>query len=73
MKSRTIGIACALAAIWTGLAFGQASQAANPVISINVSRSIQTVNYWAHGSTDVNFIGTALLPQAKGKARVESK
>ncbi|HTD22643.1 MAG TPA: OmpA family protein [Terriglobales bacterium] len=43
-----------------------------PVIQINVSRNIQTVNYWARGSTKVNFIGTALLPRAEGRATVQS-
>lgn len=74
MRSRLTGIACGLLATLTAAALGQGTaQTANPVIRINVSRSIQTVNYWAHGSTDVDFIGTALLPQAKGKAKVESK
>ncbi|HTC95252.1 MAG TPA: OmpA family protein [Terriglobales bacterium] len=47
-------------------------QQSGAVIQINVSRNIQTVNYWARGSTKVNFIGTALLPRAEGRATVES-
>jgi len=47
-------------------------QQSGPVIQINVSRNIETVNYWTRGSTKVNFIGTALLPRAEGRATVES-
>ncbi|HVO56957.1 MAG TPA: OmpA family protein [Dongiaceae bacterium] len=43
------------------------------VININVSRNIQTVNYWARGSTKVDFKGTELTPRAEGTAKVESK
>src|ERR1700683_922608 len=43
------------------------------VISINVSRTIQAVNFQAKGSTHVDFRGTALLPQGKGEARIDSK
>src|SRR2546423_3715258 len=43
------------------------------VINITISRSIQTVNYRAAGSTRIDFRGTALLPQAKGEAKIESK
>ena len=32
------------------------------VININVSRTIQAVNFQAKGSTHVDFRGTALLP-----------
>lgn len=44
-----------------------------PVIDIQLSRTIATVNYQAKSSTEVNFRGTALLPEAKGEATVESK
>jgi outer membrane protein OmpA-like peptidoglycan-associated protein len=50
----------------------QSTQKSAPVIQINVSRNIQTVNYWARGSTKVNFIGTALLPRAEGRATIQS-
>ncbi len=44
-----------------------------PVIRINVSRTIQAVNYMAKGSTRIDFRGTALMPQATGQAKVEAK
>jgi outer membrane protein OmpA-like peptidoglycan-associated protein len=44
-----------------------------PVIQINVSRTIQAVNYMAKGSTRIDFRGTALMPQATGQAKVEAK
>ena len=44
-----------------------------PVIQINVSRTIQAVNYMAKGSTRIDFRGTALMPQAMGQAKVEAK
>jgi outer membrane protein OmpA-like peptidoglycan-associated protein len=50
---------------------GQSQQA--PVIQINVTRTIQAVNYMAKGSTRIDFRGTALLPQATGQAKVEAK
>lgn len=50
-----------------------APQSGNAVININVSRTIQTVNYWARGSTKVDFVGTALMPRAEGTAKIESK
>lgn len=50
-----------------------AQQTGKGVININVSRTIQTVNYWARGSTKVDFVGTALMPRAEGQARIESK
>jgi outer membrane protein OmpA-like peptidoglycan-associated protein len=43
------------------------------VININVSRTIQAVNFQAKGSTHVDFRGTGLLPQGKGEARIDSK
>ena len=43
------------------------------VININISRSIETVNYAAKGSTHVDFRGTALMPQAKGEAKIDSQ
>ena len=46
---------------------------AGSVINIHVSRSIETVNYWARGSTKVDFVGTALMPRAEGTAKVESQ
>jgi len=49
------------------------AQLSSSVININVSRSIQTVNYWARGSTKVDFRGTELMPRAEGEARIESR
>ncbi len=51
----------------------QSDQGSNAIININVSRTIETVNYWARGSTKVDFTGTALLPRASGKADVSAK
>jgi outer membrane protein OmpA-like peptidoglycan-associated protein len=49
------------------------AQGQAPVININVSRTIQAVNYRAKGSTHIDFRGTPLLPMAKGEAKMESK
>jgi len=39
-----------------------------------VSRSVQAVNYKHRGgATKIDFAGTALMPQATGQAKVESK
>jgi outer membrane protein OmpA-like peptidoglycan-associated protein len=51
----------------------QTDQASKSVININVSGTIQTVNYWARGSTKVDFIGTPLLARSDGQAKVESR
>lgn len=48
-------------------------QSSVPVIRLQVSRSIQAVNYNANKSTRVDFVGTALAPRAEGKAKVENK
>ena len=44
-----------------------------PVISINIQRTIQTVDYHSKGSTRIDFRGTALMPQAKGGAKIDPK
>ncbi len=44
-----------------------------PVISINITRTIQAVNYRTKGSTHINFRGTALLPQGTGEAKIGNK
>ena len=46
-----------------------------PVFRVNVvSRSTQAVNYkHRSGATKVDFAGTALMPEANGQAKVESK
>ena len=43
------------------------------LINIQVSQSISAVNYRVGGSTRIGFSGTALLPQAKGGAKVTSR
>ncbi len=50
----------------------QRSQGA-PIISINIQRTIQTVDYRTKGSTKIDFRGTALSPQAKGEAKIDPK
>lgn len=58
----------------TGVSAGQEnSPSSQSLINISVSRSIQAVNYWARGSTKVDFVGTALMPRATGTAKVESQ
>jgi hypothetical protein len=47
--------------------FAQDQSQQAQVININISRSIQAVNYRAKGSTRIDFRGTALLPQQKAK------
>ena len=44
-----------------------------PVISINIERSIQTIDYRTKGSTRIDFRGTALAPQAKGEAKIDHR
>ena len=42
-------------------------------IIINVSRSVDAVNYLTNSSTRIDFKGTPLLPFAVGSAKVEDK
>jgi outer membrane protein OmpA-like peptidoglycan-associated protein len=49
------------------------AQSNAPVISINIQRTIQTVDYHSKGSTRIDFRGTALMPQAKGGAKIDPK
>lgn len=46
-----------------------------PTFRVNVvSREVRAVNYQHRsGATKVDFLGTSLMPQAKGEAKVESK
>ncbi len=71
--TRTAALCVVLMALsaTAALAHDQSQQA--PVIQINVTRTIQAVNYMAKGSTRIDFRGTALLPQATGQAKVEAK
>ncbi len=65
-------------------AFAQANQPAAVVVEtagsastyrvVVISRSVQAVNYrHRSGASEVDFVGTALLPSADGKAKVRSK
>lgn len=71
-----------------GLIYGQPAQAPNPIQQIEtspgsrtpiyrvtvVSRNTKAINYRHRSrSTLVDFRGTALMPEAKGRARVDSK
>ena len=74
MKMKNLMLVLTMVCLVSGAAFSQdASQSNNAVININVSRTIQTVNYWTRGSTKVDFVGTALMPRAEGEAKIESK
>jgi outer membrane protein OmpA-like peptidoglycan-associated protein len=64
--------------------FAQANSQATTVVEttsptstyrvVVISRTVQAVNYQhSGGATDVNFVGTVLLPSADGKAKVRSK
>lgn len=71
-----------------GLLFGQATQAPNPTqkaaseqsgavpiyrVTV-VARTAKAINYnHRSGPTDIDFRGTALMPEARGEAKVESK
>ena len=51
----------------------RAQQDSGTIININIHRNIQTINYWARGSTKVDFEGTELMPKVSGQAKVESR
>jgi outer membrane protein OmpA-like peptidoglycan-associated protein len=51
----------------------QSQSQSGSVINIHVSRTIHAVNYHNNTSTDINFEGTALMPRAAGKAKVDAK
>lgn len=72
--------------IWAGLLFGQVNNTpqnttqtvtleSQPIYRVTVvSRTAQAVNYrHRSGATKINFGGTALMPSARGEAKVESK
>jgi outer membrane protein OmpA-like peptidoglycan-associated protein len=44
---------------------------AAPVVKIEIARTIQAVNYKPKQSAKVDFVGTELMPQAKGQAKVD--
>src|SRR6202158_4141566 len=75
--------------IFGGILFGQAPQAPNPTqqgvtgqpgaaiplyrVTV-VARTTKAINYnHRSGATNIGFHGTALMPQARGEAKVESK
>jgi outer membrane protein OmpA-like peptidoglycan-associated protein len=71
---RTLAAAILILAISLGASPKAFAQETSPgIININVSRSIQTVNYWARGSTKVDFRGTELSSRSEGEAKIESK
>ncbi len=72
MRNVTLNLLSSLLVLASLPAMAQHGEKSEPVIQINVSRNIQTVNYWARGSTKMNFIGTALLPRGEGRANVQS-
>jgi outer membrane protein OmpA-like peptidoglycan-associated protein len=71
--------ACALACIHASLLLGQAQQPGDmppaAVFKVNVvARSTKAINYrHRSGSTDIDFIGTAIMPKANGHAKVDSR
>ncbi len=72
---RFISISCALGAVLSVAAAGQAPSDPQPIYRVTVvSRSLQAVNYEHRGGpTPIDFNGTVLLPHSKGQAMVESK
>ena len=51
----------------------QGAQGSVVNININISRTVQAVNYLTNKSTRIDFTPTPLLPLASGQARVENK
>jgi len=47
-----------------------AAAASEPVIHLDISRSVQAVNYKMSISTSVPLLGTELIPRAEGKAKI---
>lgn len=70
MKFSSILSGLILAAIMVPAIGQQSGQGSGSLINIQVSQNIPTVNYWTRGSTNVGFVGTALLPRATGQAKV---
>ena len=76
-KGRWLPGCCALALILGPQLPGQTQQneIPTPVFKVNVvAHSTKAINYrHRSGSTEINFAGTALMPNAKGQAKVESR
>ena len=53
----------------------QQEQPPSPIFKVNVvAKSTKAINYrHRSGSTTIDFAGTALMPKAKGQARVDSR
>src|SRR5258708_8170215 len=69
MKARTL--TSVLAVIFCGWLYAQPEEIYRMTV---VSRTTKAINYHHRsGSTMIDFRGTALMPAAKGEARVESK
>ncbi|MBX3277625.1 MAG: OmpA family protein [Acidobacteria bacterium] len=55
-------------------AWAQQSPQSQPIVNIRISRTIKSVTYRPNsGQSTIGFLGTALLPRAEGKARVQNK
>lgn len=55
-------------------AWAQQSSQSQPIVNIRISRTIKSVTYRPNsGRSNIGFLGTALLPRAEGKARVQNK
>jgi outer membrane protein OmpA-like peptidoglycan-associated protein len=73
MKYKAILASCILSLFVLHAHGQQSSTDSTSLIDIHVSQSLPTVNYRSHGSTMVNFVGTALLPRADGNAKIGSQ
>ena len=59
-------LVCAAPSIW--------ARQSQSVVNIRIARTIKSVTYRANSDqTEIGFQGTALLPRAQGKARVQNK
>ena len=68
---------CAVALVFGSQVFAQAqqNQIPSPVFRVNVvAHSTKAINYrHRSGATEINFVGTASMPSAKGQAKVDSR
>jgi outer membrane protein OmpA-like peptidoglycan-associated protein len=70
MRFKAVLASCVLALLPLQASAQQTSGSSTSLIDIHVSQNLPTVNYWANGSTKVDFVGTALVPRADGEAKV---
>src|SRR5262245_52830543 len=62
----SILLVCIAPSIW--------AQQSQSIVNIRIARTIKSVTYRANSDqTEIGFQGTALLPRAQGKARVQNK